>query len=160
MLSKEEYDEIYSKVPRTCVEILIKTDNGFILSRRLIEPCAGMWHIPGGTVYFGERLIDAARRVGIEELGIKVDVLGIIEIVNYLEIFEGKQQAIGIVFFCKLSDTDKLDGFKGSYQAEEIKAFRAEDIPENTIPAHKRILENKLYKEAKEYVTIEDISIK
>lgn len=137
MLSKEMFDDIYSKVPRVCVEILIKTDKGFVLSRRMIEPCVGMWHIPGGTVYFGESLCDAAHRVGLEELGVKINDLSVVGIVDYRYIYEGKQQSLGIIFLCEL---DGLQTFQGSYQAKEIDMFHIDNIPEDTISTHKKFL--------------------
>lgn len=139
VLTKELFDDIYSKVPRICVEILIKTDKGFILSKRLIPPCVGMWHIPGGTVYLGEKLDEAARRVGKEELGVEINPLEIIGVVNYLDIYKGIGQAVGIVFLC---DLDSFHMLYGSYQAEEIDMFRINNIPENTISAHKKLLQS------------------
>ena len=72
-LSKEEFDFIYSKVPRLSVEVLLKDPKkGVFLTKRSLEPCKGQWHLPGGTVYFGESLKDAVRRVAERELDIVV----------------------------------------------------------------------------------------
>lgn len=73
-LSKEEFDKIYQRVPRICVEVIVNTSQGIILTKRLISPCVGMWHIPGGTVYFGEKLEEAANRIADDELGIDIDI--------------------------------------------------------------------------------------
>ena len=43
---------------------------GVLLSRRQSGPCQGLWHIPGGTVRFGEPLTDAVRRVAAQEVGL------------------------------------------------------------------------------------------
>lgn len=142
-LSKELFDEIYSKVPRLCVEVLINTEEGFILSKRLIPPCINMWHIPGGTVYFGEKLYEAAHRIADNELGVKINILGIIGIANYLEIYEGIGHAIGTIFLCELDGNKK---FRGSYQGEEINVFDVDNIPDNTIPEHKKFLEMAKYR--------------
>ncbi len=81
-LTKREYDEIYSKVPRLSVEVLLTNERGAIfMTKRAIEPCT-QWCIPGGTVYYGETLLDAVRRVGRRELSI--DILTA-EFVGYLE---------------------------------------------------------------------------
>lgn len=72
-LSKEEFAHIYSKVPRLTVELIVRNDIGALyMTRRSIEPCKGQWHLPGGTVQFGESLIDAVRRVAKRELSIEV----------------------------------------------------------------------------------------
>lgn len=152
MIPKEKFDEIYSQVPRLCVEVLILTDEGYILSKRLIEPCSGMWHIPGGTVKFGEKLTETARRIGMEELGVRINPISVIGILNYTNIYgkgkDGKEKghSVGIAFLCTLDKNNKNNKnnnkFRGSYQAEEIKAFTIDDIPENTIPEHERFLSN------------------
>jgi ADP-ribose pyrophosphatase YjhB (NUDIX family) len=72
-LNKEEYKCIYSKVPRLTVEIIVRHESGAIyMTRRSIDPCKGQWHLPGGTVQFGEALIAAVRRVAMRELSIDV----------------------------------------------------------------------------------------
>lgn len=140
-LSKEKFDEIYHQVPRTCVEVLIETDDGFfVLSKRLIPPCVGMWHIPGGTLFSGERLNDAAIRIAKDELGVKINILKVIGVVNYLEIYKDIGHSVGVVFLCKLDNKQKYE-FKGSYQGEEIKVFNINNIDENTISAHKKFLD-------------------
>jgi len=74
-LPKDEFDRIFSRVPRLTVEVLISSEErGVLLALRDVDPCRGMWNLPGGTVRFGERLIEAVRRVAADELGIRVRV--------------------------------------------------------------------------------------
>lgn len=81
-LTTEEFQSIYSKVPRLTVEIIIKNEKGVLLSLRDIEPYKGFWHIPGGTVYINESLKEAVRRVAKKELGINVTSS---KFINYIE---------------------------------------------------------------------------
>ena len=70
-LRQDEFDRIFSTVPRLTVEVLITSEErGVLLALRDVDPCRGMWNLPGGTVRFGERLVDAVRRVAADELGI------------------------------------------------------------------------------------------
>ena len=72
-LNKKEYEYIYSKVPRLTVEIIVRDESRAIyMTRRSIDPCKDQWHLPGGTVQFGEPLIDAVHRVAMRELSIDV----------------------------------------------------------------------------------------
>ena len=74
-LPKDEFDRIFGKVPRLTVEVLITSEGqGVLLALRDVDPCRGMWNLPGGTVRFGERLVDAVRRVAANELGVSVRV--------------------------------------------------------------------------------------
>lgn len=104
-LSKKEFDEIYSKVPRLTVEIVIKTIDGIYLTKRNIEPCKGMWHLPGGTVRFSEKITDAVSRIAKRELGIKVnetELLGYIEYPSHY--LNGLDSPVGIAFLIKEFD--------------------------------------------------------
>lgn len=99
-LSKAEFDEIFSKVPRLTVEILIKNNQKEIyLTQRAIEPCKDLWHLPGGTVRFGEPLTEAVTRIAKRELGINVintNNVGYIEYPSHY--LNGLDSPVGIVF--------------------------------------------------------------
>lgn len=99
-LSQEEFDYIFSKVPRLTVEIIV-TDrqNKIFLIKRAIPPCIGQWHLPGGTVSFGESLENAVKRIAKRELGITVIQSvnkGIIEYPSHY--LNGLDSPVGIVF--------------------------------------------------------------
>ena len=97
-LSETEFWEIYRRVPRLTVEVVVTGEHGVLLTRRAIEPCRGMWHLPGGTVRFGERLTAAVGRVARRELGIEVlesRMLGCIEYPSHYE--NGLDSPVGIV---------------------------------------------------------------
>jgi 8-oxo-dGTP pyrophosphatase MutT (NUDIX family) len=99
-LPKDEYDFIFSRVPRLCVEVVIADpERGVLLSLRDIPPYVGAWHLPGGTVLFGETLVDAVARVATRELGIEVaagEMLGYIEYPSHYE--NGLDSPVGIAF--------------------------------------------------------------
>src|SRR5579884_17532 len=82
-LPKEEFLAIYRRVPRLCVEVVIlEPARGVLLKVRDIPPNEGAWHIPGGTVLFGEPLVEAVKRVARDELGLEAEagpLLGYIE---------------------------------------------------------------------------------
>jgi len=97
-LSPKEFWEIYRRVPRLTVEVVVTGEQGVLLTRRAIEPCRGMWHLPGGTVRVGERLTAAVGRVARRELGIEVlesRMLGCIEYPSHYE--SGLDSPVGIV---------------------------------------------------------------
>jgi ADP-ribose pyrophosphatase YjhB (NUDIX family) len=104
-LPKDEYDAIYRRVPRLCVEVVIATqDRGVLLLRRDIPPNVGAWHIPGGTVLFAEPVLEAVKRVARHELGLQVEpgeVLGYIEYPSHYE--AGIDCPVGLAFGCAVS---------------------------------------------------------
>ncbi len=137
-LPEETFKEIYRQIPRLCVEVIIDTPQGIILTKRLVPACTGMWHIPGGTVYHGEKLCEAVCRIADDELGININIKDMIGIIEYIGLCEKKSShAIGIAFLCELKPGEQK--FRGSFQAEEIDAFKI--IPDNTVPEQKIFLE-------------------
>ena len=103
-LPQAEFEGIYAKVPRLTVEAVIVSPDGVLLARRQAGPCQGLWHIPGGTVRFGEPLNIAVHRVAAQELAIEVIVdslLGYIEYPSHLE--RGVDWPVGIAFSVHLT---------------------------------------------------------
>ncbi len=98
MLPAELFCEVFGTyVPRLCVdtavigpidEVIFNRMNGFVpvfsltgacgvaLKERDEEPRKGQWGLPGGTVFKGETLADASKRIIGSDLGIEIDVLG------------------------------------------------------------------------------------
>jgi ADP-ribose pyrophosphatase YjhB (NUDIX family) len=99
-LPEEEFKAIYSRVPRLCVEVVIVAgERGVLLARRDIPPNVGAWHIPGGTVLFGEPVVDAVGRVARRELGLDVragELLGYIEYPSHYR--NGLDSPVGLAF--------------------------------------------------------------
>lgn len=134
----EEFKSIYSRVPRLCVDLIIKTDKGLLLTLREQNGWEGQWHFPGGTVYLGDSLSDTIHRVAQEELGVDVDIeksLGYIEYPSELK-ERGYGYSVSIPFLCKLKITDiNLDD-----QVAKFGFFHV--LPENTISEQKQFLDN------------------
>lgn len=128
-LSKEEFDHIFSKVPRLTVEVLVKTPEGVVMTKIPQGVLKGQWNMPGGTVRFGEPLIEAVKRVAKSELGVDVKVGNKLGYIEYPELLEAgyKGWPVGMVF-----ETTILDGeLTVSDEGQEVRCFKA--VPPNTI---------------------------
>jgi ADP-ribose pyrophosphatase YjhB (NUDIX family) len=101
-LPKSEYDSIYSRVPRLCVEVVISLpERGVLLMRRDTPPNIGVWHIPGGTVLFAEPVVEAVKRVARDELGFEVDVGDLLGFIEYPSHYlNGLDSPVGLAFDC------------------------------------------------------------
>lgn len=128
-----EFKSIYSRVPRLCVEVIIKTKEGIVLTKRTIEPEKGKWHTPGGTVLKGEKLADTVIRVAREETGLVVKphrLLGVLEF-SFPGYFS---QPIALAY-----EVVKISGkLKNDSHSDSIRFFKK--IPKNTIHEHKLLL--------------------
>jgi 8-oxo-dGTP diphosphatase len=69
----------YPTVPLVSVGGVVIFDGRVALIRRGNEPRKGEWSIPGGKLELGETLLEGVRREVREEIGIDVEVVGLIE---------------------------------------------------------------------------------
>lgn len=135
-LSFDEFKSIYSRVPRLTVEIILKTKDGIALTLRRLSSWNNQWHIPGGTVLYGETLEKAVQRVAKSELGIKINIIKLIGYIHYPS--EKKERgfgwSIGIAFLCKI----KSGILRQNKQAKDIQIFKI--LPSNIIKEQKQFL--------------------
>ncbi len=137
--SPEEFRAIYSKVPRLCVELAIKTPEGIVLTLRSLPTWKGKWHIPGGTVFYQEKVADALQRVALEELNIQVNIVDFLGYIDYGAMEEkerGFGWSISLVFLCH---PISLEGMRLNSEASELKIFK--ELPDNMIGEQRAFLE-------------------
>ena len=115
-LTEQEFREIYAKVPRLTVEVVITSPLGILLTKRTEGPCSGLWHIPGGTVRFGEPLVVAVTRVASMELDLDIEVgplLGYIEYPSHY--LNGLDSPVGMAFLCSVAVDPGAGGSSGRW---------------------------------------------
>jgi len=130
----KEFMSIYSKLPRLCLDLIIKSDNGILLSMRDINPGKGLWHLPGGTILMGETIGDAMNRIANEETGLRIfdpELTGIIEFPESTNVF---YHSISVACLVK----PNRGTLKGSYQGQKLQYFQR--MPENMINEHKQFI--------------------
>lgn len=87
-LSDKDYNYIYSRCPRVCVDLIVKRGKKFFLIRRKIKPYKGTLHLPGGRILFRESISNAIQRIAKSEIGCRV---GIIKLLGVMEFPREKQ---------------------------------------------------------------------
>ncbi len=139
-LDEQEYNHIFSKVPRICVDLLIFNEKDFLLTKRTIEPYKNFWHIPGGRVYFGESFEKAAQRIAKKELNINVELKDQISCIEWFDEEKLKLHDVSIIFLA----TTNTRNIELNKEASEFGFFQF--VPEGTIKEHKDFLNNYLNK--------------
>ena len=121
-LSQADFDSIYARVPRLCAELVMVEPGGVVLTKRAIAPGAGLWHLPGGTVRFGETLVEAACRVAREETGVEVEHLEQLGVVEY--VFPNyAHRPVSVVFLAQVTSTR----YRHDATATDVRAFQVPD---------------------------------
>ena len=125
----EEFKKIYSRVPRLCLDLVVKNENGVLLTLRDIPPAKGLWHIPGGTMLFDENIDEAIQRIAGEELGTSVRVKKLLGYIDWYKTKNANGHAVSMEFL-----VEPLGGITVDYQASHFKFFKK--IPPKTIKEH------------------------
>ena len=138
--SPEEFKAIFSKVPRLCVELVIKTPEGIILALRSLPTWSGQWHLPGGTVFYKEKIAHAIERIAKDELGISVNIQRLLGYIEYPseEKERGFGSTVGMIFLC--SHNKVTDIKPNNDEASEIKIFK--ELPPNIVEEHHKFLKS------------------
>ena len=88
-MSKEKRE--YPDRPYVGVGVIVFRDQEVLMVKRKKEPNKGQWSIPGGKQMIGETAAEAAKRELLEETGVKVDRLLLVDVVDAIfPDFEGK----------------------------------------------------------------------
>jgi ADP-ribose pyrophosphatase YjhB (NUDIX family) len=130
----DEYQYIYSKVPRLCVDVVIRSGKKIVLILRDINPGKGLWHLPGGTVLKGEALSEALLRIATEETGLTVSPPEFIGIMEFSEQENSFFHTVSLVF------SSEMEGgvFKSDQYGRDIQVF--DILPEPIIKEHRAFL--------------------
>ena len=72
----------YPDRPYVGVGVIVFRDQEVLLVKRDKEPNKGQWSIPGGKQMIGETTAEAAQRELLEETGVKVDQLLLVDVVD------------------------------------------------------------------------------
>ena len=77
-MEKREYPDR----PYVGVGVIVFRDKEVLLVKRNKDPNKGHWSIPGGRQMLGETVAEAAQRELLEETGVKVDKLLLVDVVD------------------------------------------------------------------------------
>ena len=125
-------------------ELFVRQGENILLGLRKNCFGAGTWALPGGHLEFAERLVDAACREALEELGahIKPEQLKMVSIVDGIPPSAGQEHHVHVSFEIKepLWEPKNME----PELCEEWRYFPINGLPQNMFPPHQPILQNYL----------------
>lgn len=134
-LPLQEFLDTFKKAPRAALSLVVKTEKGLLLARRDVDPCRGVWDVPGSFILRGETFDEVVRRVARDELGVGVrshKVFGVYENLGG----DPRGHVIDLIFSCELDGEPRPTKMSG-----EISYFRERP---DVFPGHERIVEEAL----------------
>ena len=81
-MDTNENPRAYPDRPYVGVGVVVFRGEEVLLAQRGKPPRLHSWSIPGGAQELGETVEDAAHREILEETGIEIEILGLVEVVN------------------------------------------------------------------------------
>jgi 8-oxo-dGTP diphosphatase len=116
------YEAYYN--PKPVAGAIPVDDRGrVILLRRGFDPGRGLWTFPGGFVDLGESVEEAARREAAEELGIAIEIEGLVGVYSRAE-----DRVVLVVYRARA-----LGPPHTSPEAPEVRAFAVDQLPWNEL---------------------------
>ncbi len=115
--------------PHVGVGVVILGDNGVLLVRRAKPPRQGQWSLPGGAQKLGETVFEAAIREVLEETGLTVEVLGLIDVVDSITPEDDGGTRFHYTLIDVLAVVRPGGNLKAASDAQEAKWMRLSDIP-------------------------------
>lgn len=118
----ELYQQIHEVLPISCVDIVVKNGDSFLLAKRRNKPAQGCWWFLGGRVFKNETLKDAAFRKTQQETGLDITIeriLGVDETLFPDGPFGDSTHTINVVFLATLTNPESvihLDNQNDEYQ--------------------------------------------
>lgn len=132
--------------PCLIVNAVIIDDNKILLIRRVKEPYAGYWGMPGGRIEFAEHIEKAAVREFKEETNINTEFEKLCGIASEIVYENNKSKAHFIIFVCKLKHlhTDIIEGKEGKLKWVDINNLDNEKIiPSDILMIKEFVLKDK-----------------
>lgn len=109
--------------PKVGVGMIVKHDDGIVLSRRAMAPYKGYWTIPAGYVEYEESCEDAVTREAREELGLTVRICSLQNVYSFQD--DPRAHMVLVVYVCSIADGQLQAGDDVS----EARVFRKCDMP-------------------------------
>jgi|TARA_B100001971_G_C18050020_1_gene462314 ADP-ribose pyrophosphatase YjhB (NUDIX family) len=72
----------YPEQPLVGIGVVVMGLQGVLLVKRGKPPREGEWSLPGGAQKLGETVFEAARREVMEETGLSIGILGLVDVVD------------------------------------------------------------------------------
>jgi 8-oxo-dGTP diphosphatase len=83
------------------VAVIIDDEQRVLLTRRNVAPFKDMWVMPGGKIDLGEPILRALHREVREEVGLEVEVGGLVDVFEHLSPGEENDHFIILYYRCR-----------------------------------------------------------
>ena len=127
---------VYYPKPNCASAVVILQGNEALLVRRKHDPFMGQWTLPSGFMEFGEDPKETAIRELREELGVEVELTGLVDVL--MERGDPRGLCLLVVYTGQITSGEPEPGD----DASEVRAFPLDSLPADIAwKAHRQALE-------------------
>jgi len=113
-LTKKRYKKEH--IVTSVVAVIVDDDGRVLLTKRNVPPFQDLWVMPGGKIDLGEPLLEALKREVHEEVGLEVEIEGLIDVFEHLTPGEDNCHFVILYYRCRPIYCDIV------YNKEEVAA--------------------------------------
>ncbi len=124
------------------VAAIIDDDERVLLTRRNIPPFEGQWVMPGGKIDLGESILKALHREVMEEVGLEVEVQGLVDVFEHLTPGEGLDHFVILYYRCRPVSCD-ISHNPG--EVAEARWVSREELADYPMPDGTRFILGKIF---------------
>jgi len=118
---------VYPETPIPAVGAFILKDGKLLLVKRAYEPGAGKWTVPGGAIELGEKTVEALHREILEEVGIRLKNVKLLDIYDAIFRDEGDRIRYHYVIIEFLAEPETME-VKLSDEALDYRWVNLEEV--------------------------------
>jgi len=126
------------------VAVIVDNDGRVLLTRRSIPPFLDLWVMPGGKIDLGEPILEALKREVHEEVGLEVEIEGLIDVFEHLTPGEDNCHFVILYYRCRPLHCDIVHN---EHEVAEAVWVASDELALYAIPAGARFILEKVFPE-------------
>jgi 8-oxo-dGTP diphosphatase len=126
------------------VAVIVDESERVLLTRRNVKPFHDLWVMPGGKIDLGEPILGALKREVAEEVGLEVEVQGLIDVFEHLTPGDDNSHFIILYYRCRPVSTTVRHNH---HEISAVEWVPRGDLPKYEIPDGTRFILGKVFPE-------------
>lgn len=145
-MTKKRYKKEH--VVTSVVAVIIDEEGRVLLTRRSIPPFKDQWVMPGGKIDLGEPILEALKREVHEEVGLEIEIEGLIDVFEHLTPGEENCHFVILYYRCRPLYCDIVHN---EHEVAEAAWVPGCAVAEYAMPAGARYILSKVFPELPPY---------
>jgi 8-oxo-dGTP diphosphatase len=124
------------------VAVIVDDDGRVLLTKRSIPPFLDLWVMPGGKIDLGEPILEALKREVHEEVGLEVEIDGLIDVFEHLTPGEQNCHFVILYYRCRPLYCDVV---QNEHEVSEAVWVPCHELVNYPMPAGARFILSKIF---------------